>query len=104
MEVADKTMRIGKLALLIAAGTFAAIPLLCQTSPAANLSFEVISINPARQPCAPAGGAPFRGNRYTRVCSTLRMLLQNAYQRPSTTPIAPIQIIGAPSWVDSDRY
>jgi uncharacterized protein (TIGR03435 family) len=32
------------------------------------------------------------------------MLLQRAYQRLSTTPIAPIQIIGAPSWIDSDRY
>jgi len=32
------------------------------------------------------------------------MLLQRAYQHLSTTPIAPIQIIGAPSWIDSDRY
>src|SRR5262249_29292885 len=38
------------------------------------------------------------------ACSTLRMLLQRAYQRLSVTPVAPIQIIGAPSWIDSDRY
>jgi uncharacterized protein (TIGR03435 family) len=37
--------------------------------------------------------------------ATLRMLLQNAYQRPSTTgPVGPIQIFGGPSWMDSDRY
>src|SRR5262245_54755574 len=96
-------MRTGKLALLIAAATFAALPLLSKTSPPPKFSFDVISIKPTPQPCG-AGGGGFRGNRYTVVCSTLRMLLQRAYQRLSTTPIAPVQIIGAPSWIDFDRY
>ena len=38
------------------------------------------------------------------VSSTLRMLLQRAYQRPSTTAVAPMPTIGAPSWIDSDPY
>src|SRR5438093_663899 len=38
------------------------------------------------------------------ACSTLRMLLQRAYQPLSTTPTAPIQIIGGPNWIDSDRW
>jgi len=36
--------------------------------------------------------------------ATLRMLLQNAYERRSTTPVPPLQIVGAPSWIDSDRW
>jgi uncharacterized protein (TIGR03435 family) len=36
--------------------------------------------------------------------ATLRMLLQDAYRRPSNTPTAAIQIVGAPAWIDSDRY
>src|SRR5262245_15818575 len=95
--------RAGKLVLLIAGATLVALPLLSQTPLPPKLSFDVMSIKPAPQPCAAVGGG-FRGNRYTVVCSTLRMLLQRAYQRVSTTPIAPIQIIGAPNWIDSDRY
>ena len=96
-------MRNDRLALLIAAATFAALPLRSQTSPAPTISFDVVSIKPTHEPCGAVGGG-FRGNRYTVACSTLRMLLQRAYQRLSTTPIAPIQIIGGPSWIDSDRY
>ncbi len=95
--------KTGKLTLLIAA-TFAALPLLSQTSAPQKLSFDVISIKPSA-PVPPriiGGGA--RGDRFTMVSSTLRMLLQRAYQRPSTTAVAPIPIIGAPNWIDSDRY
>jgi len=95
----------GKLTLLITAGIFAALPVLSQTSAPPKLSFDVISIkpNPPNVRCT-AVGSGFRGNRYTVVCSTLRMLVQRAYQRLSTTPIAPIQIVSAPTWIDSDRY
>lgn len=89
----------GKLTLLIAAATFAALPLRSQTSPPPKLSFDVISIKPMHQPC-PAVGGGFRGNRYTVACSTLRMLLQRAYQHS----IAPLQVVRGPSWMDSDRY
>src|SRR6185369_7653958 len=49
-------------------------------------------------------GGMVRGDRLPMACSTLRMVLQKAYQRLSTTPIPPIQIIGGPSWIDSDRW
>jgi uncharacterized protein (TIGR03435 family) len=89
------------IAVIVAAG-----PLLSQTSPSAKLSFDVISIKSAAPMAAGEfniGGGP-RGNRYTMRYATLRMLLQSAYQRPSTTPIASIQIVGTPNWIDSERY
>src|SRR5262249_37674946 len=36
----------------------------------------------------------------TMVSSTLRMLLQRAYQHSVT----PLQVVGGPNWIDSDRY
>src|SRR5215471_1859414 len=95
----------GKLTLLIVVGTFAVLPLLSQTSPPPKPSFDVISIKPsAPVPRGGVIGGGTRGDRFTMVSSTLRMLLQRAYQRPSTTPVAPLQIAGGPNWIDSDRY
>jgi len=97
--------RTGKLILLIAAAAFAALPLLSQTPAPQRLSFDVVSIKPNASP--PRGGyigGGTRGDRYTMVYSNLRMLLRSAYQPPSTTPSAPLQIIGGPNWIDSDRY
>jgi Protein of unknown function (DUF3738) len=93
--------RIGVALLLIAA---AAVPLLSQT-PRPKLSFEVISIKPSG-PTPPPGGIErgTRGDRYTMGFATLRTLLQNAYQRRFVTPIPPLQIVGAPNWIDSDRW
>src|SRR5438045_156717 len=98
-------MGTGKLMLLIAAAVVVTLQLLSQAPLPTKLSFDVISIKPnvPNVRCAAVGGG-FRENRYTVACSTLRMLLQGAYQRLSTTPTAPIQIIGEPSWIDSDRY
>ena len=46
-----------------------------------------------------------RGDKYTVSNITLRLLVQTAYQRPSTGgPVAQLQMIGAPPWMDSDRY
>ena len=47
------------------------------------------------------GGA--RGNRYVMSSATLRMLLQTAYRPPSDGP-GQLQIVGAPSWLESDRF
>src|SRR5262245_44462459 len=98
-------MKTGKVMLLVAAFAFAAIPLLSQTPPSSKPAFEVISIKPTApsQNFIRGGGA--RGDRYTMSGASLRMLLQNAYQRPSTGgPAGQLQIIGGPSWIDSDRY
>jgi uncharacterized protein (TIGR03435 family) len=98
MKKTEKVLR------LAAAFGFAVLPLLSQTSPRPTPSFDVISIKPsAPGPGIRGGGA--RGDRYTMNGATLRMLLQNAYQKPSTAgPAGPIQIIGGPAWMDSDRY
>ena len=70
-------------------------------------SFDVISIKPS----APLGTGPIligggtQGDRFTMNSATLRMLLQTAYQRGGNTPlVAPLQIIGGPGWMESDRY
>jgi hypothetical protein len=96
--------RVGTLTLLIAAATFAALPLLSQTFPPPKLSFDVISIKPAAPLTERVIGGGTRGDRYTMRYATLRMLLQSVYQRPSTTPVAPLKVVGGPAWIDDDRY
>jgi uncharacterized protein (TIGR03435 family) len=98
-------MKTGKIVLIIAAFAFAVVPMLSQTSPAQKPSFEVISIKPSAPNPAGIRGGGARGDKYTMSGATLRMLLQNAYQRPSSGgPLAQLQIIGGPSWIESDRY
>jgi uncharacterized protein (TIGR03435 family) len=48
-------------------------------------------------------GGGTRGNRYTMTGATLRMLLQQAYRETTDGP-GQLQVIGAPNWIDSDRY
>jgi hypothetical protein len=80
-----------------------AIPLLPQTP--AKPSFEVVSIKPS----APANNGirlvvP-QGDRYRMVGVRLRLLLTQAYQKlVDGQPFGQLQIIGAPSWIDADRY
>ena len=100
----NKTVRV---LLLAAAFAVAALPLLSQTSANKKPSFEVVSIKPS----APLGAGPIRigggarGDRYTMSSATLRMLLQQAYSKNSNAgPGGQIQLIGGPSWMDSDRY
>src|SRR5437667_443358 len=51
------------------------------------------------------GGGGRRGDRYTMVGATLRMLLQNGYSRANNTPLGgQLQVINAPNWIDSERY
>jgi len=83
-----------------------AVPLRSQTSKP-KPSFEVISIKPV----APAPASPFRmgafalGDRYTMDGATLRMLLQTAFQSGGNSPFsAPMQIVGAPDWLESDHW
>jgi uncharacterized protein (TIGR03435 family) len=100
----NKTVKV-----LLRAAAFAvvALPLLSQTSANKKPSFEVVSIKPS----APLGAGPIRigggarGDRYTMSSATLRMLLQQAYSKNSNAgPGGQIQLVGGPSWMDSDRY
>jgi uncharacterized protein (TIGR03435 family) len=88
---------------MIAAIVYGAVPILSQTvSP--KPSFEVVSIKPSPPNLGMRGGGP-RGDRFILSGASLRMLLQNAYQPPNQAgPIGQVQIIGGPSWIDSDRY
>ena len=88
--------------------TFAlAIARLSSQTPPQKPSFDVVSIKPS----PPLGNGPIRigggtqGDRFTMNSATLRMLLQTAYQSAGSTPLTGrLEIIGGPSWMDSDRY
>src|SRR5215471_5226902 len=95
----------GKVVLIFAAAAFAVVPLLSQTSPGPKPSFEVISIKPSAPNLNFIRGGAARGDRYTMTGANLRMLVQNAYGRPSAgIPVGQLQIVGGPSWMDSDRF
>src|SRR5215475_8032194 len=94
-----KTERV---ALLIVAFAFAVIPLLSQTT-SPKPSFEVVSIKPSPPNLGIRGGGP-RGDRLMMTGASLRMLLQQGYGRPTQGGPNQLQIIGGPSWIDSDRY
>src|SRR5262245_44476883 len=96
-------MKTRQVSLIIATFTFAAIPLLSQTT-SPKPSFEVVSIKPSPPNFGLRGGGP-SGDRLTLTGASLRMLLQNAYGRAGTGfPGGQLQIVGGPSWIDSDRY
>src|SRR5205085_1314894 len=62
------------------------------------------SIKPSAPNLGIRGGGP-RGDRFSFVGASLRMLLQQAYQRAGNTPLGgQLQVIGAPGWIDSDRW
>jgi uncharacterized protein (TIGR03435 family) len=65
---------------------------------ASGPTFEVASVRPNKsgQPFVSLGIQP--GGRYTATNVPLRLLIRNAYQLQDS------QIIGAPGWVDSDRF
>lgn len=90
---------------LLAAGSFAflaAVALGQNVVP--KPSFEVVSIKPSDPNLTIRGGGSRGGDRYTMVGATLRMLVQQAYSNPNAPPGAMIEIVGGPSWMDSERY
>jgi uncharacterized protein (TIGR03435 family) len=101
--------KIGRLFLITAAFAFAVIPLLSQTAaqqtPAARKpSFEVISVKQGAPGSGFRGGGP-RGNSLILTNAPARMLLQLAYQRTAgAAPGIQLQVVGAPSWMDSEFY
>ena len=96
--------KTGRVVLIVFAFAFAVFPLLSQTPAAPKPSFEVVSIKPSAPGLGIRGGGP-RGDRFTMVGATIRVLIQQAYSRANNTlPGGQLHIIGAPSWADSERY
>ena len=92
---------------VVAAAFALSIARLSSQTPPPKPSFDVISIKPS----PPIGTGPIRigggaaGDRFTMNGATLRMLLQVAFQQTGNTSLAgQLQIIGGPSWMDSERY
>ena len=61
-------------------------------------AFEAVSIKPNRSSSTPASTVGFAGGRYTIVNGTVAQLIRSAY------PAQINDLVGAPSWVTSDRY
>ena len=100
-------MKKTRRAAVVAAMLALAIARVSSQTPPPKPSFDVISIKPS----PPLGTGPIRigggaqGDRFTFNNATLRMLLQQAFQRANNTPLGgELQIIGGPAWMESDRY
>jgi uncharacterized protein (TIGR03435 family) len=78
-------------------------PLFSQKASNSKPSFDVISIKPSTPAIGPRGGGP-RGDRFVMIGTTLRTLLETAYRRFNPGVAGPFEIVGAPNWIDSDRY
>src|SRR5262245_5984445 len=105
----DAKFSAGKVVLMIAAAAVAVIPLLSQAPETKKPSFDVISIKPSAPASFGFRGCGRRGNRFT-MTGSLRILLQFAYRHPNIQPGVPApplmntQIIGGPSWMDTDLF
>jgi uncharacterized protein (TIGR03435 family) len=100
----NQTHRVVALAVTVAL----AIARLSSQTPEQKPSFDVISIKPS-PPLGTGGairiGGGSQGDRFTMNSATLRMLLQMSFQRAGNTSLSgQLQIIGGPSWMDSERY
>jgi len=93
--------RVGRLTLLIA--TASSVCALLSQNAVPKPAFEVISIKPTAPGNRGRGGGP-RGDRFTMAGSTLKMLLQAAYQRSTPGTVSDFQVFGGPSWIDEDQY
>ena len=90
----------------LAACMFAAAPLFAQgiqigkASP--DLRFEVVSLKPGDPNPAPGSRSGLRpdagGERYEAWNCPIRTMIEAAYR------LKPEQVVGGPSWLDSDRY
>lgn len=88
--------------LVLATGI--AVLMLCWRNAGAQSSskFEVVSVKPNTHDQGPGSYSVF-GGRLIATAETLRPILRLAY-RASTGPLLDYQFIGAPDWIDKDRF
>jgi uncharacterized protein (TIGR03435 family) len=100
--------RAGRVGLFCAALAFVIAPVLSQTKSQTTPkpTFEITSVKPSPPNLNIRGGGA-RGDRLTLTGVSLRVLLQQAYSRPSADGgpgSVIIQIVGGPNWIDSDLF
>src|SRR5580765_4213196 len=86
-------MRVLVTIVIAAAGT-----LLCAQAPEKPLAFDVAAIKPAADTTVFSFSMVAPGGRYIGQNMNLRLLIKTAYGVHNS------QIIGGPSWIDSDRW
>jgi uncharacterized protein (TIGR03435 family) len=84
------------------------VPLLAQTLPAAQPSFDVVSVKPSAPNPPGRPGVPPRvaveGVRFVASNAQLRMLLQYAYRPQSGGTLRYGDILGVPDWADRQAF
>jgi uncharacterized protein (TIGR03435 family) len=73
-------------------------------APAQKPSFEAASVKPNKSAAFTGTTIGAKGSTFSGVNVTPRMLLQYAYQPENGSPLLNDRIIGAPAWMDSDRF
>jgi uncharacterized protein (TIGR03435 family) len=89
----------------VTVGALNAPPLQVQGLPAssATAAFEVASIKQNRSGDGPSGIRFLPGGQYVATNVSLRSLIATAYGVP-LQPLLRDQLVGAPGWIDSDRF
>lgn len=92
-----------KVVLVLLARAILALPMASQTPPTQKPSFEVASVKPNK-----LGGPPIRmgteGGRFIAENYPLSLLIQFAYRSTSGTYLLRQNVIGGPTWLDTDRF
>jgi uncharacterized protein (TIGR03435 family) len=94
---------ISKVVLVVTAITVAVMPIAAQ-GPAQRPSFEVASVKRSAPEDTIFVRLGSSGGRFFGTRITLRTLLQIAYESLDRSPLLDSQLIGAPGWVDTDRF
>jgi uncharacterized protein (TIGR03435 family) len=104
LRIIEEDMRhlSGKVVLVVTAITVAVMPLASQ-APVQKPSFEVASVKPS-VPGSRIVRFSSSGGRFSTTMTTLRILLQLAYQPQDGSAFIDSRIIGAPGWVDTDLF
>jgi uncharacterized protein (TIGR03435 family) len=96
-------MRVGRVFVLGIVAALAAIPVLPQEPVSQKPSFEVASVKRNASGYGPSAIAT-PGCRFVATNVLLKMLVRFAYNPASGGFLPMNQIVGGPSWVDTDRF